>query len=260
VDEIPVAIAKAQETVDVFNGPIFAVDVFTGADGDQISFMAAHHLAVDLVSWRIILNDLEELLTGEMVAGRPTSLPFQTWLSLQRDEAQNIRPELALPFTLPTQVLSFWGSLPEANTFGNIVEHGFTLPSGHTSYLLNDCITALSNDVVNILIGTLIHAFSQTFQDRTLPSVFTEGHGRESWDDSVDVSSTVGWFTTMAPVHITADADENVKRFIKMVKDRRRQTPINGWSCFASRFLNTECAEQFGHAGPYSTLLGNTNS
>ncbi|KAK8110637.1 nonribosomal peptide synthase [Apiospora kogelbergensis] len=247
--------AAGQKGLDIFHGPVFAADVCIDHDGKQVLFMVAHHLAVDLVSWRIILSDLEEYLTTNNSQERNKPLPFQTWLALQQKKAEDIRPETALPFTPPQAPLNYWGALTEANTFNAVEEYSFTLSAELTSQLLKDCSQVLGTDTVDILIGALTHAFSHTFRDRDLPTIFTEYHGRESWDDSIDVSSTVGWFTTLAPVHITSHPDDGIKPFVRKVKDCRRKTPMNGWSYFASRFLNSEGRERFAQSGPMEIVL-----
>ena len=247
--------AAGQKGLDIFHGPVFAADVCIDHDGKQVLFMVAHHLAVDLVSWRIILSDLEEYLTTNNSQERNKPLPFQTWLALQQKKAEDIRPETALPFTPPQAPLNYWGVLTEANTFNAVEEYSFTLNAELTSQLLKDCSQVLGTDTVDILIGALTHAFSHTFRDRDLPTIFTEYHGRESWDDSIDVSSTVGWFTTLAPVHIASHPDDGIKPFVRKVKDCRRKTPMNGWSYFASRFLNSEGRERFAQSGPMEIVL-----
>lgn len=247
--------ADSQSGLDIFHGPVFGADICTDLDGKQVIFMVAHHLAVDLVSWRIILSDLEEYLTTVNFTKRNKPLSFQTWLSLQQKKAEEIRPETALPFNPPQAPLDYWGALTEANTFSAVEEHSFSLSAELTSQLLTNCSQVLGTDTVDILIGALTHAFSHTFRDRDLPSIFTEYHGRESWDDSIDISSTVGWFTTLAPVHIASHHDDGVKPFVRKVKDCRRKTPMNGWSYFVSRFLNPEGRERFGQSGPMEITL-----
>lgn len=249
------AMSRSQSSLDIVTGPVFVVDLLTQSDGSQVLFMAAHHMAVDLVSWRIILNDLEEYLTnaGNVTLSRP--LPFQTWLSLQHEQAQKIHPDFALPFELPVLDASYWNVAADTNIFASLVEHEFTLDTEMTSHLLNDCSSALGTDTLDVLMGALIHAFSQTFHDRSLPSIFTEGHGRESWEESVDVSSTVGWFTTMSPIHVEAEAGDDIARFVRRVKDRRRQIPMNGWKYFVSRFLNADGQQKFAQNGPVEVIL-----
>lgn len=75
-------ISKSQQFLDIFNGPLLRADLIETDGGQQHLFLVAHHLVMDLVSWRIILADLEEALhTGEISAS--SSLPFPKWCQMQ---------------------------------------------------------------------------------------------------------------------------------------------------------------------------------
>lgn len=66
--------AMSQESLNIEQGPLFTVDLFNTSDQKQIIFMAAHHLVIDMMSWRIILGDLEEFITtGKIASDKPMS-------------------------------------------------------------------------------------------------------------------------------------------------------------------------------------------
>jgi non-ribosomal peptide synthase protein (TIGR01720 family) len=80
-----------------------------------------------------------------------------------------------------------------------------------------------------------MHSFSVTFPDRDMPPIYNEGHGREPWDPSIDLSRTVGWFTTIAPVWVDARrCGKDMLEYVKQVKDVRGNTPHKGFSYFSS--------------------------
>jgi hypothetical protein len=81
---------------------------------------------------------------------------------------------------------------------------------------------------------------------RTSPPIFTEGHGREPWNDSIEVSQTVGWFTTMFPVQIATEEGDDILTYIMKTKQSLASMPRNGWSYFASKYLNQEGRKVFG--------------
>ena len=74
-DDLPAAIEDAQRTLNVFRGPVFAVKHLRSAKNQQLLYLAAHHLVVDLISWRILLHDLDELLRAGTLLSAP-SMPF----------------------------------------------------------------------------------------------------------------------------------------------------------------------------------------
>lgn len=74
VDQIPAVVGCTQSSLNILKGPLFAIDLFNLADNRQMIFLAAHHLIIDMVSWRIVIGDLEELLnTKTLAAEKPLS-------------------------------------------------------------------------------------------------------------------------------------------------------------------------------------------
>lgn len=165
-------------------------------------FLVAHHLVVDLVSWRIILQDLEEFLhRGQLFTREPIS--FQTWAKQQEKYArahlrshQLTRPNKlgSLPLSTPPNLKDFWGIDPSQNLFGEAVASTFALDAETTALLLGRCNDCLATEPSDLFIASLLESFALVFQDRGIPAVHCEGHGREPWDGSgIDLSGTVGW-------------------------------------------------------------------
>lgn len=244
--------SNSQQSFDIEHGRVFRTDIIE-VDGDgQYIFMVAHHLAIDLVSWRIILDDLEHLLTTDSFSKlSPPSLSFRSWCRLQQDYSQaRLSPASVLSAPLPRFNLDYWDLAPEQNTFGVGIDIGFTLDEGITSVLMGSANETFRTSTVDLLHAALLHSFAFTFQDRPAPVFFSEGHGREPWDDSIDLSRTVGWFTTLWPTYVPADAQMSLGDMVRRVKDGRRQVPGNGWAYFASRYLNPEGRRTLAHGQP----------
>jgi amino acid adenylation domain-containing protein/non-ribosomal peptide synthase protein (TIGR01720 family) len=236
VQDIAAAVQSSQDSVDAQNGPVFSVDLCDVEEGDQIILLVAHHLVVDLVSWRIIIQDLESLLTEGQTAITSSPLPFQSWVSLQR---QYLGTSEVPVNTWPTTDLDFWQLDQSNNVYGNIIQSNFTLDSSATTALLGDCNAVFGTETVDILIGAVLQSFTTVFgEQRTPPVLFTEGHGREPLDNKIDLSATVGWFTTLCPIAIVGSNENNLVSTIRQVKDIRRSVPLNGFKTFASRFLS----------------------
>lgn len=250
-DAVPL-ISKTQASLDAVKGPLFAVDVFNLEGGDQLLFMTAHHLVVDLVSWRVILQDMEDLL----IDPKPTpetepSLSFQAWSSMQVEHAHTLSPNAVLPSVdVPQQSDAYWGMDNRPNLYGDVEYRGFELDAATTSLITGKSHEALRTDTVDILVAAMIFSYSRIFTDREPPTIFNEGHGREIWDESIDLSRTVGWFTTMYPIHVPASASSDFVDVLRRVKDYRRSVPANGRNYFASRMLTTKGAKKFGRHWP----------
>ena len=248
-------IADSQNCLDPFNGPIFAADLFNLETGGQVLFLVAHHMNIDMVSWRIILQDLEEFIVSGSLSDEK-ALSFQTWCALQADRAKTHDADLSLPFSTKSADLGYWGMAGVANQYGDLQMDSFTLNEETTRILLDDCHQAFGTDTVDILLTAIIRSFKRVFTDRDVPTIYNEGHGRESWDASIDLSRTVGWFTTMTPLVIAekegmmkhalfSHSTENSSDFtagdlvdiVKRVKDTRRRIVDNGRPYFARSLL-----------------------
>jgi non-ribosomal peptide synthase protein (TIGR01720 family) len=241
----------SQQGLDIQSGPLFRVDLIDVGESDQYIFLVAHHLVIDLVSWRIILGDLEELLQSGQVSGTK-SLPFQRWCQLQAEYGRDVlSPEMAMPCKIPAAPRGYWGEVHHLNTIHNAVHHGFAIGEDVTTTLFGPANDALQTQPVEIFQAALWHSFTRTFPDRAAPVIFNEGHGREPWDAAIDLSRTVGWFTTMWPTCVEMDGTGgDIIDAVRRVKDARRRTPSNGWAYFASRFFNAEGQKAFAIDGP----------
>ncbi|KAL3420516.1 hypothetical protein PVAG01_06961 [Phlyctema vagabunda] len=239
-------IATTHKLIDFRSGPLFAVDLFETEQGEQYIFMVAHHLVVDLVSWRIIMRDLEELIRGnELPSAKPIS--FQSWLDIQAGIATtNLDPKTVLPFKIPDPRYEYWGMAELPNKVGDTIEEIVSLDLEQTKSLLSGtCHTALATEPIDLLLAALIHSFNSVFRDRETPAIFREGHGREPGSFQIDLSGTVGWFTTMYPLYVETK-DDDILEIVRRAKDTRHSVPGNGWPYFASRFLNAEGRQMFG--------------
>ena len=248
-DTVPV-ISRRQASLDAVRGPLFGADLFNMDDGQQLLFLVGHHLVIDLVSWRVILEDLEELLANPSTAAPPaTSVPFQAWCRLQTEHAHGLSLGSVLPPSeMPYQGYSYWGMEGRPNMYGDVACKGFELDASTTSLIASKAHEALRTDTLDVLVASMIYSFTQVFKDRPAPAVFNESHGRETWDRSVDLSRTVGWFTSMYPIYVCATDASDFVETLKRVKDYRRRVPASGRPYFASRVLTSKGAKKFkGH-------------
>ncbi|KJZ74704.1 hypothetical protein HIM_05821 [Hirsutella minnesotensis 3608] len=244
-----------QENLDIRKGPVFACDVFQIANGDQVLVLSAHHLVIDLVSWRIVWGDIEDYVkTGDLRPQKPTS--FRTWCRRQAKVASSASPLTVLPFTVPPMELDFWGLAQKNNTFGNCNSHTENCERDMSNLLLADGNEALRTEPIDLMIGAIVYSFLKTFPDRPVPVVWVEGHGREqSKDLPVDVSETVGWFTTMYPIPVPITHESSLLDAVRLAKDTRCKVPGKGQPYFACRYHSASGREAFqGHEVAEITL------
>ncbi|MEU5692153.1 non-ribosomal peptide synthase/polyketide synthase [Actinosynnema sp. NPDC020468] len=212
------------EPPDLHDGPLLRAVLTTGERPTLL--LTAHHLAMDGVSWRILLADLENAYRGRPL--EPVGTPFTQWAHRLDEHVRSGALDDALPH---------WRSLPApeplpvdrdgANTAGSAATVSVRLDRATTDALLHDVPAAYRTQVNDVLLSALGRALAEwTGRDRV--QVALEGHGREELLDGVDLSRTVGWFTTQFPVvlEIADDWDGT----LKAVKEALRAVPHKGLS------------------------------
>jgi amino acid adenylation domain-containing protein/non-ribosomal peptide synthase protein (TIGR01720 family) len=224
-----------QESLDIMNGPVFAVDYFHVGDNQVFILLTGHHLVIDLVSWRILWRDLEELLRGTPALPPFTGTSFRKWAALQERIGKEKVPSEHLPFQLTHDVES-WGVSPSENTLSAVKDYDVQLDTQTTSLLLGGANRGLKTEPLDIMVGVLIYSLYKAFPDRPALAIFLEGHGREPIgnDSSVDLSETIGWFTSLCPVQVSLQRRDTIVDTIRLVKDTRRAIPDKGLPYFAA--------------------------
>lgn len=254
ISDVTGAMNKRQNSFDIENGPVFSIDLIRlRGKTHPLLFINAHHAVIDLVSYRIILEDLEEHLnTGELLKSY-TATSFHQWCQLEDEYAsRTLTPDVVLPKPLHisnTFLDQYWSLRNCPNTYGNAKTTPLVINTATTKAILSTANTAFGTEPVELLNAALLHSFMEIFGNREPPTIFNEGHGREPWSSDIDISRTVGWFTTIWPIQVDLEhyAGNRIADLVRRVKDSRRQVPGNGLPYFASRYLNSEGKEVFGN-------------
>jgi amino acid adenylation domain-containing protein len=141
--------------LDIENGPLFSVQLFdlTEESNQQIMAITLHPLIADIASMRIIVQDLRELLQGNIISAKKAA-SFQSLLS--RDGA-------IVNIDAPATDLEAWGITDKKALASDLVERSITLPSGVTSTLLGASNNALSTQPADILVAVLAKVWSTVF-------------------------------------------------------------------------------------------------
>ncbi|PYH42242.1 acetyl-CoA synthetase-like protein [Aspergillus saccharolyticus JOP 1030-1] len=239
LDEASQHIGRSQKSLDICHGPLFSAILFDVGHHTQYLFLVAHHLVVDLVSWRMIFADVENYLTGKSPSPIP-SMPFDRWCTLQdqyiRENLKEVEPVANNPGSC--NLMEYWGLANCSNNYADTARVELSVDVATTRLLLGKANEALRTRPVEIIQSALLFSFMQVFSDRAPPLIYSEGHGREPWDNTgppINISQTVGWFTTFWPTAASAQRDHSFIEVLERVKDARRQMPRKGWSFFSSR-------------------------
>jgi non-ribosomal peptide synthase protein (TIGR01720 family) len=246
----------------------------------QLHIMA-HHLAVDAVSWRILLADLaaawEAVAEGHRPALAPVPTSLRSWAAALVGQARTPERLAELPFwtALLKEPEPPLGERPldSRTDLGETARsHTVTLRAADTEPLLDRVTAAFHTDVPTVLLTGLAVALAAWRRDRGRAGggsvlIDVEGHGREaSLVPGADVSRTVGWFTALHPVRLDAGLDDNdndtengtgrddtwagiraggpaLGAALKRVKEQLRAVPDNGVGHGLLRHLNSDTAD-----------------
>ena len=238
------SIYETKSRVNFVKGPMMGVDVFRSSSSTTIS-ISIHHLVVDMVSWRVIFQELEDFISGQNVI-LPEPISFQSWCQVQKIYAQGIQPSRVLPEGDLKIDIGYWSMDKRPNLFGDAKTTTFEIGRSSTSDLLDIC-NKLEYTVVDVLCAATSSSFSKTFQPRSPPVIFIEGHGRESPTDSIDLSRTVGWFTTFTPIAVGVAHDKEPSEIetLDQIVKFREATPSKGLDYFTCRFLSQEGSNEY---------------
>ncbi|GAA4431815.1 hypothetical protein GCM10023148_37060 [Actinokineospora soli] len=220
---------------DLTTGPLLRAALFRFTDGTPPRLLlAAHHLVVDGVSWRILLEDLEtayqQAAAAQPVDLGPKTTSFQRWSrtlhdlvaagAFDEDRAHWSTLDAAEPGEAPTTAAP---AEPVATA----------LDADDTEALLRGAPRTYRTRINDVLLAALARTLTAGEGQVTIA---LEGHGREDIADGVDLSRTVGWFTTMFPVSLTVTGT-TWREVVRGTRAQLRTVPRNGFSYGALRYL-----------------------
>jgi amino acid adenylation domain-containing protein/non-ribosomal peptide synthase protein (TIGR01720 family) len=241
---------ELQASLDLSNGSLVRVALFDlGSQQNNRLLIIIHHLAVDGVSWRILLSDLQTAIE-QIQQNQAIQLPAKTTSFKQWSERLQ---EYANTKTLHSQ-LDFWCSdlrkqvapLPVdyvggLNTVASSKTLSIFLNETETQALLQEVPAKYHTQINDVLLTALAKTFAEWTGQQTL-LVNLEGHGREDIFTDIDLSRTVGWFTTVFPVLLNLESSA-IGDALKAIKEQLRSIPNRGFDYGVLRYLCSDTAK-----------------
>ncbi|ARV58892.1 hypothetical protein BZZ01_09835 [Nostocales cyanobacterium HT-58-2] len=269
-----------QSSLNLESGPLMRVALFNlGKDQPYRLLFIVHHLAVDGVSWRILLEDLQ-VIYQQLHNGQAIKLPYKTtsfrdWAISLNEYAQKAALESELDYWLTldqSSVTPLPIDYPEGksiNTVANTSQVSVALTPEDTRTLLQEVPQAYNTQINDVLLTALVQTFAQWTGEHSL-LVDMEGHGRENILETVDLSRTVGWFTTIFPVLLDLQQVTAPGEALKLMKEQLRRIPNQGISYGILRYLKgAEITKQlqalpqaeisFNYLGQFDQVLSSDN-
>ncbi|WP_074262236.1 non-ribosomal peptide synthase/polyketide synthase [Pseudomonas aeruginosa] len=230
---------EAQRSLDLEQGPLLRALLVDMPDGSQRLLLVIHHLAVDGVSWRILLEDLQRLYADLDADLGPRSSSYQAWSRHLHEQAGARLDELDY---WQAQLHDAPHALPCENPHGALENRHerklvLTLDAERTRQLLQEAPAAYRTQVNDLLLTALARATCRWSGDASV-LVQLEGHGREDLGEAIDLSRTVGWFTSLFPLRLTPAAD--LGESLKAIKEQLRGVPDKGVGYGLLRYLAGE--------------------
>jgi amino acid adenylation domain-containing protein/non-ribosomal peptide synthase protein (TIGR01720 family) len=251
--------------LNLADGPLVVGCVFElGANQPPRLLLIIHHLIVDAVSWGMISSDLavayRQITRGEPVSLPQTTASYARWAqslaTLAGSDAMRREAGYWLEVSNPPPPLPRDAAATGGNTEGESRLITTSLDAQHTGFLLREAHLAYHTRVEDILLAALARAMSRWTGDQSL-LLTLEHHGREDIDPQVEVSRTIGWFTSLFPVHISLADPADPGANLRAVKEQLRRVPRNGIGYGILRYLADDTVRQGLAARPKPELLFN---
>ncbi|HEV2707576.1 MAG TPA: amino acid adenylation domain-containing protein [Pyrinomonadaceae bacterium] len=259
------AAAELQASLNLSAGPIVRIALFhLGANQRGRLLIVIHHMAIDGVSWRILIEDLmlahEQLSRGETVRLPSKTTSFKRWAERLDEHARSLELQ---------QEASYWLSEPRRRVRRLPLDfpHGLntvdstrfitrTLTNEETRLLLQSVPAVFHTQIDEVLLTALAQTFKNWTGKRRL-LVDVEGHGREDLFTDADLSRTVGWFTAIYPVLLDLGESVQIEDALRAVSEQLRAVPNQGIGYGLLRYLAADAGtrEMLGQLPPSEVIF-----
>ncbi|WP_420574204.1 amino acid adenylation domain-containing protein [Kordia sp.] len=237
-----------QNQFEIHNGPLWNVAYIEGyEDNTARLYFALHHLIVDAVSWRILIEDFQSLYNNEFLDEKSSS--YRQWVhEISAYEEKH-----------PTEK-NYWDDILQTMPTYNVSERKEAFRTIEISKKLTSDLLQKANKAyhteVNDLLLTALNLTLHNWNKESTNVITLEGHGREQLNETIDHSKTVGWFTTMYPVQLSVQ--QNLESNIKWTKENLRAIPNKGigfGAIYPNDYINLPSIT-FNYLGQFDTQDG----
>lgn len=246
-----------QSSINLNNGPLVKLALFDLGDVQHL-LIIIHHLVVDGVSWRILLEDFSTSYT-QLLENKPITLPLKTtsyleWAHKLKAYAQTNRLDKEIKYWAKVNELIPIGAIPhELNNNMHYIDLTFSLDKETTTKLLTEATTNYNvgiNEILLVALGMAVQALT----NQKLITIEMEGHGREHILEDVVIDRSVGWFTSIYPIVLNIEQD--IARNMAFTKELLHNIPHNGFNYNLLKYLrnmpfNSEIDMSFNYLGEF---------
>ncbi|KAJ1659578.1 Nonribosomal peptide synthetase [Dispira simplex] len=230
VDSLNTVTVSVQCRMNITHGPFVGAALVT-TDDTSVSYLylTVHHVVIDLVSWSILMEDLHQLLRDPLASLEDVGYSFMDWTvgvaervvpqDPADDDKENQHSDWFLPvvdpdirLSLNTEANAHYRTVTVPHSFASVLLHPETYPMGQNVQPIELPLTALGQALATVATHPTV-------------TIYNESHGRHPWSDDIDVSRTIGWFTTVTAVRINSVEVQSTGDWVRQVKHTLRSAP-----------------------------------
>jgi len=231
--------ARIHASLNLQDGPIIRVALFDGANAtSSYLLIVVHHLAVDTVSWSVLLEDLE--LAYRQLSLPPKTTSFKTWTRQLAEFAQSSTIEQEIDYwtsRLARPITKLPVDYSGPNTVATRRTISIALTPSETRAVLQDLPAKHRTQINEVLLAAIARTFTAWMGSPSF-LIDLEGHGREQVIEGVDLTRTVGWFTAIFPVLLETGKSTTPLEVLRAVKEQLRAVPNRGIGYGLLRYLS----------------------
>ncbi|MDN3546955.1 non-ribosomal peptide synthetase [Mucilaginibacter aquaedulcis] len=234
-----------QAGLSLEKGSVFKATLFKmGNNEPSRLLLIAHHLVIDGVSWRILLEDLFNILGSASKSSLPEKThSFKDWVEATTAYAKN---------NISADEINYWKKISNIKTplvpLDNVINSAGDSSTGiiasylderRTENLIKVVPAAYRTHIQEVLLSAFVLSLGQWLKSETV-TIQLEGHGRESLVDDLDISRTIGWFTSAFPAVFTMPENAGAAEILQSIKQQYRGIPNKGVGYGLLRYLSNE--------------------
>ncbi|MEW7293168.1 amino acid adenylation domain-containing protein [Aquimarina sp. 2304DJ70-9] len=254
-----------QSQINLDDGPLLKLGLFQTKTESRL-LIVIHHLVIDGISWRILLEDIDTLY-GQIIDNSSLKLPlktdsFKNWSKAVKKYTNSESYQKGK---------SYWGTQlrKENSTIKRDFPDGLNIYKNHgseilelnqleTKQLLTEAHAAYGTQINELLMSAFLLAVSKKFDLNDI-WVDLEGHGREEIVPGINVGRTLGWFTSIYPV-LLEKRGEDISNVIRNIKETLRTIPNKGVDYLITQYTDILPLEEKSNAGISFNYLGQFES
>lgn len=254
-----------QHSFNLEDGPLLRAAVFNTSHQDHL-FLCIHHMVIDGVSWRILVDDLQrgyrQAKEQKQIIMPSKTISYKKWVDSLYDYANSHHlekeklywHEVSNNINCREKLISNEGKLE----YGGSGYISISLPQEISNKILMNSCKAYNTEVEDLFIGAIGLAVKR-WRNRSSIVIDLEGHGRETLDQDIRIDRTVGWFTNVYPVCIETKYSD-IARNIIHVKETLHRIPNKGMGYGILRYLCGDKAFEYNDSDIAFNYLGSVDN